>query len=143
MGPLRGRGTERAILDQLVSGAVAGAGGIAVVEGAAGIGKSRLLAEAAERAAAAGLQVVAGVSDELDQVTPWAPLLRAIGSTSPALLSDADLAPLRTLVDQRLMMIEFIRTALEQASSRRPLLITLDDLQWADPATLLLSLIHI
>ena len=137
MGPLRGRGTERAILDQLVSGAVAGAGGIAVVEGAAGIGKSRLLAEAAERAAAAGLQVVAGVSDELDQVTPWAPLLRAIGSTSPALLSDADLAPLRTLVDQRLMMIEFIRTALERASSRRPLLISLDDLQWADPATLL------
>ena len=137
MGPLRGRGTEGAVLDQLVSGAVDGAGGIAVVEGAAGIGKSRLLAEAADRAVAAGLQVAVGTSDELDRVTPWAPLLRALGSTSPALLSDADLAPLRALVDQRLMMIEFIRTALEQASSRRPLLITLDDLQWADPATLL------
>src|SRR5499427_2090758 len=137
MGPLRGRETERAALDQLIGAAVDGAGGVVVVEGAAGIGKSRLLTEAAQAAAAARIQVVAGVADELDQVTPWAPVLRALGAASPPLLSDADLAPLRSLADQRLMMIECIRAALEQASSRRPLLITLDDLQWADPATLL------
>src|SRR5215472_4574350 len=137
MGPLRGRETERAALDQLIGAAVDGAGGVVVVEGAAGIGKSRLLAEAAQVAAASGVQVVAGIADELDQVTPWAPVLRALSSTSPPLLGDADLAPLRSLVDQRLMMIEYIRAALEQASSQRPLLITLDDLQWADPATLL------
>src|SRR5215472_14481456 len=137
MGPLRGRETERAALDQLIGAAVDGAGGVVVVEGAAGIGKSRLLTEAAQVAAASQVQVVAGITDELDQVTPWAPVLRALGSTSPPLLGEADLAPLRSLVDQRLMMIEYIRAALEQASSRRPLLITLDDLQWADPATLL------
>src|SRR5215472_11771460 len=137
MGPLRGRETERAALDQLIGAAVDGAGGVVAVEGAAGIGKSRLLAEAAQVAAASGVQVVAGIADELDQVTPWAPVLRALSSTSPPLLGDADLAPLRSLVDQRLMMIEYIRAALEQASSQRPLLITLDDLQWADPATLL------
>src|SRR5262252_2686501 len=106
MGPLRGRETERAALEQLINATVDGAGGVAVVEGAAGIGKSRLLADAAQLAATARVQVIAGVADELDQVTPWAPMLRALGTASPPLLSDADLAPLRSLVDQRLMMIE-------------------------------------
>lgn len=137
MDPLRGRDSECAELGLLVSGAAGGAGGIVIVEGAAGIGKSRLLAEAARIAASRGVQVAAGVCDELDQVTPWAPLLRALASTSPALVSEADLAPARVLADQRLAVIECIRAALERASRLRPLLITLDDVQWADPATLL------
>jgi predicted ATPase len=137
MGPLRGRDSECARLGRLVAEAVDGAGGIAIVEGAAGIGKSRLLAEAAQIAAGLGVQTAAGACDELDQVTPWAPLLGALSSTAPMLMSAAELAPLRALPDQRLAVIECIRTALERASHRRPLLITLDDLQWADPATLL------
>lgn len=47
------------------------------------------------------------------------------------------LASVRGLADQRLAVIDLIRATLEEASSRRPLLITLDDLQWADPATVL------
>ena len=137
MGPLRGRDSECAELSLLVAAAADGAGGIAIVEGAAGIGKSRLLAEAARIAAGRGVQVAAGVCDELDQVTPWAPLFRALFATSPVLMSEVDLAPLRALTDQRLAVIECIRAALERASRLRPLLITLDDLQWADPATLL------
>ena len=136
MDPLRGRDGECAVLARLLASTADGAGGVVMVEGAAGIGKSRLLAEAAQMAVAGGLQVAAGGSDELDQVTPWAPLLRALCSTSPVLVSEADLAPVRALADQRLAVIECIRVALERAS-RRPLLITLDDLQWADPATLL------
>jgi DNA-binding CsgD family transcriptional regulator len=137
VGPLRGRDSECAELGQLVGAAADGVGGVVMVVGAAGIGKSRLLAEAARIAAGAGVQVVAGVADELDQVTPWAPLLRALSSTSPMLLGEADLAPLRGLADQRLAVIECVRAALERASHGRPLLITLDDVQWADPATLL------
>lgn len=63
--------------------------------------------------------------------------LRALAPTSPVLVSDTDLAPLRGLDDQRLAVIERMRAALEDPSPRRLLLITLDDLQWADPATLL------
>ena len=137
VGALYGREGECAELGRLVASAVEGAGGVVVVEGAAGIGKSRLLAHAAQIAAGQGVQVAAGGADELDQVTPWAPLLQALGSTSPALLSEADLAPVRALVDQRLGVIERIRAVLEGACRRGPLLITLDDLQWADAATVL------
>jgi DNA-binding CsgD family transcriptional regulator len=137
MGPLRGRDSECAELGRLVAAAADGVGGIAIVEGAAGIGKSRLLAEAVQIAVDLGVQVAAGAADELDQVTPWAPLLRALSSTSPMLVSEADLAPLHALADRRLAVIECIRAAVERASHRRPLLITVDDLQWADPATLL------
>ena len=45
MTPLRGREAELTSLDELAAAAGGGAGGVIVVEGAAGIGKSRLLAE--------------------------------------------------------------------------------------------------
>jgi hypothetical protein len=137
VSPLRGRDSERAEVGRLVAAAADGGGGVVIVEGAAGIGKSRLLAEAAQIAAGRQVQVAAGISDELDQVTPWAPLLQALSSTTPMLVSEADLAPLRALADQRLAVIDCIRAALEQAGHRRPLLIIVDDLQWPDPATLL------
>ena len=102
MGPLRGRDGECAQLGQLVASAADGAGGVVVVVGAAGIGKSRLLAEASQIAAGQGVQVAAGAADELDQVTPWAPVLRALASTDPVVMGEDDLAPVRGLLDQRL-----------------------------------------
>jgi len=47
---LRGRVTEMSRIDELIAGAVAGAGGTVIVEGAAGIGKTRVLAEGRARA---------------------------------------------------------------------------------------------
>ena len=44
MTPLRGREAELARLNELARAAREGAGGVVVVAGAAGIGKSRLLA---------------------------------------------------------------------------------------------------
>lgn len=137
MSALRGRESEAGALARVVRAAADGAGGVVVVEGPPGIGKSRLLAEAASFAADQGVQIAAGAADELDQVTPWAPLLRALSSTSPIVLSKHDLAAFRSLLDQRLALIERIREALEQSSRNRALLITLDDLQWADAATVL------
>jgi predicted ATPase len=87
MLPLRGRDSELSGLKGLVASAMGGQGGVALVEGPAGIGKTRLLAEAAQLGRENELVVAAGVCDELDQVTPWGPLLRALSSTEPALLS--------------------------------------------------------
>jgi len=137
MTPLRGREAELARLDELAASAREGAGSVVVVEGAAGIGKSRLLAEASEHAATAGLLVATGGADELDQVTSWGLLLRALSSSDPPVMTSADLDSLRDLTDQRLAVVERMRAVLEQAAASRPLLVVLDDLQWADPATLL------
>jgi DNA-binding CsgD family transcriptional regulator len=137
MTPLRGREAELARLDTLAASALQGAGGVAVVAGAPGIGKSRLLAEAARHAASAGLVVAAGGADELDQMTSWGLLLRALSSSDPPIMTPADLDSLRELTDQRLAVAERMRLALEQAAASRPLLVMLDDLQWADSASLL------
>jgi DNA-binding CsgD family transcriptional regulator len=137
MTPLRGREAELASLDRLAAAAREGAGGVVVVEGAAGIGKSRLLAEAGQHAATAGLLVAAGDANELDRVTSWGTLLRALSSSEPPIMTLADLESLRELSDQRLAVVERMRAALEHAAASRPLLVVLDDLQWADAASLL------
>jgi DNA-binding CsgD family transcriptional regulator len=136
LAPLRGRVTEMSLVDELIASAAAGAGGTVIVEGAAGIGKSRILSEGCVRARAAGLLVAAGSADELDQVTPWGVLLRAFGTAEPPLLPGSALARLEGLADQRLSAVDEMRAPLESASTRRPVLVALDDLQWADASTL-------
>lgn len=133
MAPLRGRGSETAGLEALIGGLADGAGGIIVLTGAAGIGKTRLLAEAARMAADRDIGVARGAADELDRVSPWGPLLQALRA---AVLDEAELSSVRTLVDQRIAAIEVLGAAIERAAGSRPLLIVLDDLQWADQATL-------
>jgi DNA-binding CsgD family transcriptional regulator/tetratricopeptide (TPR) repeat protein len=121
----------------LLSAATAGEAAIAVLEGPPGIGKSRLLAHAAAVASDADLIVATGAADELDRMTPWGPLLEALSSTSPAILSTAELMSLAGMIDGRLEVLDRIRAALESAARRRPVLIGIDDLQWADPSTML------
>jgi DNA-binding CsgD family transcriptional regulator len=135
--PLRGRESERGTLCALIGAARDLVGGIVVVEGAAGIGKTRLLEEAWRMAAGEGLVVATSRADELDQVTPWGVLLRALSASDPPLVDPAGIAELRDLSDQRLAVIDHVRAELEDASSREPILVAIDDLQWADGATLL------
>lgn len=80
--------------------------------------------------------VGSGGADELDRVTPWAPLLAAMAGV-PSISGAADPVALRDLVDRRLEVIRRLGAGLEEASSRQPVLVVVDDLQWADPATLL------
>jgi DNA-binding CsgD family transcriptional regulator len=137
VGPLRGREAELAQLERLILSAETGEGGLALIEGPPGIGKSRVLAEASDIAAGRGLAVAAGVADELDQITPWGPLLGALTSTNPMIVSRDELMSLSGLLDGRLEVLERIRMALERAAREQPLLIVIDDLHWADPSTLL------
>jgi predicted ATPase len=134
---IRGRERELAELARLIALAHEGEGGVAVLEGPPGIGKSRLLAEAGNLAAERGLVVATGVADELDRITPWAALLGALTSTNPMIVSRDELMALSGLLDGRLEVLERIRVALEQAAREQPLLIVIDNLHWADPSTLL------
>jgi hypothetical protein len=135
--PLRGRDLPLASLDGLASSAVAGRGGVAIVEGPAGIGKTRLLDEASVSARRQGFLVAAGTADELDQVTPWGMLMAALSSSDPPLVAPAELRALGALLDRRVEVVERLRIRLEEAAVRQPVAVLLDDLQWADAATLL------
>jgi predicted ATPase len=65
-GGLLERGDELARVDRLLTAAQAGRGGVVVITGPAGIGKTSLLSEAEERAGRAGMRVLAGRGGELE-----------------------------------------------------------------------------
>jgi class 3 adenylate cyclase len=77
VGPLVGRTAERERLaEQLRMLLRAGSGdpgqaSVVVIEGEAGIGKSRLVAELVEQAQAAGVRVLAGGGDAIERDTPY------------------------------------------------------------------------
>jgi len=68
---IRGRAAEIAVLSQALDRAISGQPAIVLIEGEAGIGKSRLLAEALADARSRGMQVAASRAEELEQTRPF------------------------------------------------------------------------
>ncbi|MEU0480281.1 AAA family ATPase [Streptosporangium sp. NPDC006013] len=132
---MRGRRDEQAAVLALLEGIASTAGNVMLVEGEPGIGKTLLLGEAAGLAAARGTAVASGRADELGRLTPLGPLLSALEE------SPAPMAVARNAFPDGpgllLWLAEQVRTSLERRLGAGPLLVTLDDLQWADPATLM------
>jgi predicted ATPase len=106
---------------------------VLLVEGRTGMGKSRLLAEAVEAAARRGFILSRGRADEADKLSPLKPLMSAFGESPQTLSASWDQAP----ADQRLWLVDTLQARLEERAAQGPHLVTLDDLQWADPTTLL------
>lgn len=133
--PLRGCDEHLAALEAAIDCVVEGKPGVVLIEGSAGHGKSRLLWAAAERARAAGVQVAMSGADPDDRDAPFVPLLAALShGTEPVLTLDE----LRALHDlrRRYWFVLELGEALERAALARPVLVGLDDLQWADASTL-------
>src|SRR4029453_18221512 len=76
--PLLGRGPQLQALDAALEGAARGAVRIVLLEGGAGIGKTRPRGAWAPRAAAAGAVVLRARGDELARGLPLQPLLDAL-----------------------------------------------------------------
>jgi class 3 adenylate cyclase/tetratricopeptide (TPR) repeat protein len=66
-----GRDEELAILFKAFEDILDGKGSVTVFEGDAGIGKSRIAAEAAERAAAGGIRCLNGAGQAIETLNPW------------------------------------------------------------------------
>ena len=133
--PVYGRGAELDAVSWLLDGVARGSGRVLVLEGEAGIGKSHLAEAAGVRAAAAGMQVIAGSADELERDRPGRILLA---------LADGLRTPLAQLLDDEgagggsrgFALVEAVTGAVEEASADTPVLVIAEDLQWADELSL-------
>src|SRR5215467_1658943 len=79
VAPLRGRGPEAEILGEVLDRVAAGRPALVLVEGEAGIGKTRLLDHALDDARARGMQVARGWAVELEQTRPFGLVAAAFG----------------------------------------------------------------
>ncbi|WP_052189695.1 ATP-binding protein [Streptomyces sp. NRRL S-1824] len=157
--PLFGREHPLALLAQHASSAD-GDTPLVVVRGEAGIGKTRLVAEASRRAAAQGVCVLWGTSHEAEGQTPYgvfaesldghlagcsaaersrvsaehiglSALLPSLGGGPPAAASPEE---------ERARLFRAVAGFLTDLAASRPVLVVLDDLHAADPGSL--SLLH-
>ena len=93
--PLRGRGPDVAVLAEVLDRVAAGQPALALIEGEAGIGKTRLLDHVLEDARAWGMQVARGRAEELEQHRPFGLVAAAFGckrsSADPRRAASAEL----------------------------------------------------
>ena len=159
--PFVGRGVEYGLLVGLIARLTTGAGQTVLLEGEPGIGKSRLMREVARYAQAQGLPTLATNCFEIDRAMPYQPVIdlvtRALERASPAALrkiapvSLAELAALVPAVTERFAdlprlssdfpearqarLSRAVGQLLEATADGRPLILMVDDIQWADDAS--------
>lgn len=133
--PLRGRDGELASLHDHLARLRSGAGATWLIEGSPGLGKSRLVKQAMSAAREAGFAVGHGVAEPGDAAVELAVLMDALFEGPGPLLERSALGDSRASREQRYWLLQDIQTLLEQSALRKPVLICLDDLQWADGGT--------
>ncbi len=132
---VRGRDTELASIGVQLDRVRSGVGAVVLVEGEPGMGKTRLLAEAARVARRLEFRVGAGAAEPDAGVVELAPLMTALFDGTDPLLERSGLPELHSLPEQRYWLLQDLQAMLERAALDGPLLISLDDLQWADGGT--------
>lgn len=141
-----GREAELAHLNEVAARAREGSGGLLLLAGEAGVGKSRL---ADEVAGELGWPFLRGAATSSSSA-PYGPIVDALRShlrLNPEAL--ANCGPLRehlalllpelgpaTAESDRATIFEAIRCAFSHIAAEHPALVVLDDLQWSDEATL-------
>jgi len=129
-------GHDAADLAGRISRLSEGRGGVLLVEGAPGAGKSRLVREARTIAETLALRVMSGAGERGREGVPFGVLLRALGSGGRPVVDAGLLRTLSESVEQRFWLYRALREQLRQAALDRPLLVAIDDLQWCDDGTL-------
>jgi DNA-binding SARP family transcriptional activator len=161
-GELVGRERQLAALDAILADAAAGRGRLVLVVGEPGIGKTRLAEEAARRAASQGVRVAWGRCFEGEGAPafwPWVQIVRELlagvepdelhsllgrsGAELSQLLPDLkelvaglEPPPVVDLAAARFRLYQAVTGLLGRLADVRPLLAVVDDLHWADVASL-------
>ena len=145
-GALIGRDSEKATLVRLITEVAAGRGSSLLIEGEPGIGKSSLVRGALAETAGVGCQVFWGAGDELGQALPLLPLLEGLRVREPSAnprrntivrLLRGEVAADRG-VDVAAALAEQLLALIAEQCAARPMILVIDDLQWADQASVTL-----
>ena len=152
-----GRTAELAALVDAFGDAAQGRGAVALVSGEAGVGKSRLVGEAAAHARRRDARVLVGQCLDLEEGgLPYAPIVDVLRTLDRELSDEegaATLGPLRALLGReggtegvepmapgnplgQARLFELLLTVVERLVARRPLVLVVEDLHWADRSTL-------
>ena len=145
---LVGRTAEFSRAAEMVSSLAAGHGGLLLIRGEAGIGKTALLREFTRNAALRGIRVAEGAAEELEQGLPFAAITACLGAAaSPSghetsqiwdMLHGTDRrADVSSFNDTEYLVAEAILGLIDRWCAIGPVLLAIDDLQWADRASLL------
>ena len=145
-GALVGRESEMSLLTGMIKEVSLGRGGAVLIEGEPGIGKSALVRAAVAEAPDAGCQVFWGAGDELGQELPLLPFLDGlrVREPSPNPRREAIVRLLRGEVaadrgaDVPAVLAEQLLALVTEQCAVRPVVLVIDDLQWADPASVAL-----
>jgi DNA-binding SARP family transcriptional activator len=138
-----GRSDEFATLERVTRRSLDGSFSLALIEGEAGFGKSRLLDELA--LSLEGARIGRSTCSELERHLPYVPLATAIREALHDLMPEPGALPalreilpeLRVDDDGRAFAeVDALESLVRLVETHAPLVLLLDDLQWADPSTL-------
>ena len=149
------RDAELAVIAAVIRDAECGSGSVAVVEAAAGLGKSALLGDTAMRASAAGLLVLRASGHQLERAFGWG-VARALfegllRDTPQGLVGvlDGPVAPARAVLlgdpggvagsaasDAGFGILHALYWLVVRLGERRPTVLVVDDAHWADVPSL-------
>jgi DNA-binding CsgD family transcriptional regulator/tetratricopeptide (TPR) repeat protein len=129
---IRGRAAEQKMVRDLLRRTQQGRGGVLLVEGEPGTGKSRLLRDATDEAAGLGFSLAAGAPDQLSRAIPFFALRAALPEPFAKFTADGH----HDLPDTPAWWISQLQAHLEQRAAVNPVLVCLDDLHWESPGTL-------
>jgi DNA-binding SARP family transcriptional activator len=139
---LLGRTKELDMLERAVRQALEGSFALLRIEGEAGLGKTRLLDELPTRLA--GVRIGRASASDLERHLPYVPLAGALrDALGGSELTDARLPALRRILPElavddqhEFAEIDVLESLVALVSSHAPLVLLLDDMQWADASTL-------
>jgi DNA-binding CsgD family transcriptional regulator len=156
---LVGREVELDAFDALLDSLEAGESAVVVLSGEPGVGKTTLIREVLARGGSRGHQTLSARASEFETDLPFAAFtdaltdavdslapeqrrlvdeeqLALLAAVFPSLRRDLVGAPRKADPDERHLVLRALQELLQLLAQERPLVLAIDDLQWADPASI-------